>query len=52
MKEAGLKRQAELDKRAMELERQRIKAMNEQLEKSMQQMNIHFELVAKETTEK
>ena len=52
MKEAGLKRQAELDNRAMDLERERVKAMNEQLEKSLQQIKVHFELIAREKTQK
>lgn len=52
MKEAGLKRQVELDKRAMDLERERIKAMNEQMEKSLQQMKVQFELIAGEKAKK
>ena len=47
MKESELKRQAELDKKAIEVERERIKAMSEQMERSLQQLNAQFELVAR-----
>jgi len=47
VKEAELKRQAELDRKSIELERERIKAMSEQMEKSLQQINVQFDFLAK-----
>ncbi len=52
VKEAELKRQAELDKKSIELERERIKAMSEQMEKSLQQMNVQFDFLVKSKTVK
>jgi len=52
VKESALKRQAELDKKAIEGERERIKAMSEQMERSLLQLNAQFELVARTNTAK
>ena len=51
VKESGLKRQAELDKRAIALEKEHMKTMTEQLEareKGLQQIKTNLERKAEE----
>lgn len=52
VKEAGLKRQLELDKRALTLEHERARTKTEQLETSMDQLKARFELMAEEKIQK
>ena len=48
VKEAGLKRDLELDKRTVALEKEQMKALTEQLESNMKVMKTRFEKTAEE----
>lgn len=52
MKEAGLKRETELDKRAVALEKEQLKAMTEQLENNTKVMKVRFEKMAEEKVQR
>lgn len=48
----GLKREVELDRRALALEKERVRVTSEQLDTNMKQMKAHMELAAEEKLEK
>lgn len=52
VKEAGLKREAELDKRAVTLEKEQLKALTEHLESNTKEMKTRFEMMAEEKVQK
>lgn len=52
VKEAGFKRDIELERRAVALKREQAKAMTEQLENTTKQMKARFELMAEEKVQK
>lgn len=52
VKEVGLKREMELDKRAVALEKEQLKALTEQLENNMKAMKTRYEKTAEETVQR
>ena len=48
MKGAGLKREVELDRRALALEKEQVRIKSEQLETNLKQMKARFQLEAEE----
>lgn len=52
VREAGLRREAELDRRAVALEKEQVRAKTEQLETSMKQTRANLELAAEEKCQK
>lgn len=51
-KEAGIKRESELDKRTVAVEKEQMKALTEQLESNMKIVKTRFEKMAEEKVQK